>query len=144
MGFMEQSRYSEVINDWGHFEMVSKEVQARIFSTFMQGLSLLIQNASMGYDDMLYFIKAFYPEGPVQTREQLKEAMAEMMTDHTLPLKGADVYDETDEDMAGAEEPPVDEAGDDSEEGDGDDLDEDEKKDMESKGKAGEAKEGNR
>jgi hypothetical protein len=144
MGFMEQTRYSEVVNDWGHFEMVSKDVQARIFSTFMQGLSLLIQNASMGYDDMLYFIKAFYPEGPVQTREQLKEAMAEMMTDHTLPLKGGDVYDETDEDMAGAEEPPVDEAGDDSEEGDGDELDDDEKEDMESKGKADKAKEGTR
>jgi hypothetical protein len=130
MGFMEQTRYSEVLNDWGHFEMVSKEVQARIFSTFMQGLSLLIQNASMGYDDMLYFIKAFYPEGPVQTREQLKESMTEMAKDHTLQLKGGDVYDETDEDMAAADEPPVDEDADDSEEGDGDTIDEDEKEDM--------------
>jgi hypothetical protein len=131
MGFMEQTRYSEVINKWGHFEMVSKEVQARIFSTFMQGLSLLIQNASMGYDDMLYFIKAFYPEGPVQTREQLKKATTEMMKDHTLQLKGGDVYEETDDDMAASDEPPVDEAGDDSEEGDGDEIDPDEKEDAE-------------
>jgi hypothetical protein len=131
MGFMEQTRYTEVINEWGHFEMVSKEVQARIFSTVMQGLSVLIQNASMGYDDMLYFIKAFYPEGPVQTREQLKEAMAEMMKDHTLQLKGGDVYSETDDDLADGDEPPVDEAGEDSEEGDGDEVDEKKKKDME-------------
>jgi hypothetical protein len=123
MGFMEQSRYSEVVNEWGHFEMVSKQVQAQIFSTFMQGLSLLIQNASLGYDDMLYFIKAFYPEGPVQTREQLKEAMAEMMKDHTVHLKGGDASDETDKELSGEEEPPVDEGGDDSKEGDGDDLD---------------------
>jgi hypothetical protein len=131
MGAMENTRYSEVVNEWGHFEMVSREVQARIFSTFMQGLSLLIQNASMGYDDMLYFIKAFYPEGPVQTREQLKEAMTEMMKDHTLLLKGGDVYDETDDDLAAGDEPPADESGDDSEEGDGDEVDEDEKKDLE-------------
>ena len=122
MGFMEQNRYSEVLNDWGNFEMVSKQVQAQIFSTFMQGLSVLIQNASMGYEDMLYFIKAFYPEGPVQTKEQLKEAMAEMMVDHTLQLKGGDVYGETDDDLAADEEPPADEAGESSEEGDGDEV----------------------
>jgi hypothetical protein len=131
MGFMEQSRYSEVINEWDHFEMVSKEVQVKNFLAFMQGLGLLIQNASMGYDDMLYFVKKFYPASPVQTREQLKEGMAEIMTDHTLLLKGGDVYDETDEDMAAGEEPPADEAGDGSEEGDGDDVDTDEKEDME-------------
>jgi hypothetical protein len=123
-----------VINDWGHFEMVSKEVQARIFSTFMQGLSLLIQNASMGYDDMLYFIKSFYPEGPVQTKEQLKEAMAEMLKDHTLPLRGGDVYGESDDGLADGDEPPIDDDGSDSEEGDGDKLDED-KDDAEVKGK---------
>jgi hypothetical protein len=100
MGFMVQTRYSAVINNWGHFEMVSKEVQARIFSTIMQGLSVLIQNTSMGYEDMLYFIKAFYPEGPVQTKEQLKAAMTEMLKDHTLQLKGGDVYGETDDDLA--------------------------------------------
>jgi hypothetical protein len=123
MGFMENTRYSEVLNDWDHFEMVSKEVQARIFSTFMQGLNILIQSAAMGYDDMLYFIKAFYPEGPVQTREQLKENMTELMQDHTLLLKGGDVYSETDDDLAAGDEPPVDDAGGDSDEGDGDDLD---------------------
>jgi hypothetical protein len=119
MGFMEQTRYAAVINDWGHFEMVSKEVQARIFSTFMQGLSLLIQNASMGYDDMLYFIKSFYPEGPVQTKEQLKEAMAEMLKDHTLHLSGS-VYDETDISQVKGEGDPDTDAADDD---DGEDPD---------------------
>ena len=125
-GFMEQTRYSEVQNNWDQFELVSKEVQAKIFQMFTQGLGFIIQNAAMGYDDIKYFIDKFYPDMPERGRNKIKEGMSEMLQGHTLHLKG-DVYDARDDDAAsggpdtgpGTEKP----GADDSTEGDGDDLD---------------------
>ncbi|MCL2093017.1 MAG: hypothetical protein FWH12_02375 [Treponema sp.] len=129
--FMEQTRYTEVQNDWDQFEMVSKEVQARIFTMFTQALGSIITNASMGYDDIQYFIDKFYPDLPDRTRNRLKENMTELMMDHTLILKG-DTYggiDEEDEPEP-QDEPEGEPRAEDSTEGDGDDMDPDEKKDI--------------
>lgn len=125
-GYMEQTSYSEIANDWDQFEMVSKEVQAKIFQMFALGIGSIIQNASMGYDDIKYFIDKFYPDMPERTRNKIKAGMFEMLTDHTFHLKG-DVYDSSDAGNnpdADAENPP---SGDKSTEGDGDELDDDEK-----------------
>ena len=132
-GFMEQTSYSEVRNGWDQFEMVSKEVQARIFQLFTQGLGTIIQNASMGYDDIKYFIDKFYPDMPERTRKKIKDGMYEMLKDHTLHLKG-DVYDSADTNADNEPAPDSDKKpeGDDSTEGDGDDLDDD-TKDLEEK-----------
>jgi hypothetical protein len=126
-GFMEQTRYSEVKNDWDHFEMVSKETQARIFQLFTQGLGTIIQNAAMGYDDIKYFIDKFYPDMPERTRNKIKDGMFELMEDHTLKLKG-DAFDIRDGISAADDAKPDDEAKpetDGSTEGDGDDLNDD-------------------
>ena len=128
-GFMEQTRYSEVQNDWDHFEMVSKEVQAKIFQMFTQGLGIIIQNASMGYDDIKYFVDKFYPDMPDRNRNKLKEGMLELLTDHTLQLKG-DVYSALDSLNESEPKSEPDPKADDSTEGDGDDVDPDAKKDI--------------
>jgi len=123
-GFMEQTSYGEVRNDWDQFEMVSKEVQAKIFNMFTQGLGSIIQSAAMGYDDIKYFIDKFYPDMPERSRNKIKDGMYEMLTDHTLHLKG-DMYDARDETAADEAEADDDIGGqaEDSTEGDGDDLD---------------------
>jgi hypothetical protein len=126
-GYMEQTRYGEVKNGWDQFEMVSKQVQARIFQMFTQGLGAIIQSASMGYDDIKYFIDKFYPDMPERTRSKIKDGMFELLKDHTLQLKG-DLYDY--KDIVATEKTLDDETepkDDDSTEGDGDDLDDDEK-----------------
>ena len=123
-GFMEQTRYSEVTNDWDQFEMVSKEVQAKIFSMFTQGLGTIIQNASMSYDDIKYFIDKFYPDMPERTRKIIKEGMKELLTDHTLQLKG-DLYDHLDDTEPDTPKDETEPDAEDSTEGDGDDLDDD-------------------
>ena len=138
-GFMENTRYSQAENDWDQFEMVSKETQAQIFQMFTQGLGSIIQNASMGYEDIQYFINKFYPDILEKSRSKLKEGMKELLKDHTLQLKG-DLYGAMD--YQGSEGPAPqdgeaavgDSEGGDSEEGDGDDLDEDEQ-DLEEPGK---------
>jgi hypothetical protein len=126
-GYMEQTRYSEVKNDWDQFEMVSKDVQARIFQMFTQGLNTIIQSASMGYNDIKYFIDKFYPDMPERSISKIKNGMFELLKDHTLQLKG-DIYDYKDdastETSPGSEEKPKDS---DSTKSDGDDLDDDEK-----------------
>jgi hypothetical protein len=134
-GFMEQTRYGEVKNDWDQFEMVSKEVQARIFQLFTQGLGTIIQNAAMGYDDIKYFSDKFYPDMPERTRNKIKDGMGELLEDHTLKLKGG-AFDVRDDAAAGEpdDEPDSGKGADDSTEGDGDDLDDD-VKDIEDKGK---------
>jgi len=120
-GFMEQTRYSEVENNWDQFEMVSKEVQARIFQMFTQGLGSIINNASMGYDDIKYFIDKFYPDMPERTRDKIKADMIEMRK-HNLALKGDAYMDlEAQYDEGKQDEPE----GGDSSEGDGDDMDDD-------------------
>jgi hypothetical protein len=124
-GFMEQTRYTEVKNEWDQFELVSKEVQAQIFQLFTQGLGTIIQNASMGYDDLKYFIDKFYPDIPERTRNKLKDGMFELLKDHTLQLKG-DIYDVTDDKAAATGESAGDDGKpDDSKDADGDDLDDD-------------------
>jgi len=123
-GFMEQTRYSEVTNDWDQFEMVSKEVQARIFQTFTQGLGTIIQNASMGYDDIKYFVDKFYPDMPERNRNKIKDDMFELLKNHTLQLKG-DIYDHLDTTEPDEPKDEPEPAADDSTEGDGDDLDDD-------------------
>jgi hypothetical protein len=127
-GFTEQTRYSEVKNDWDQFEMVSKETQAKIFQMFTQGLGNIIQNASMGYDDIQYFINKFYPDMPEKTRKKLMDGMSEM-AEHTLKLKG-DVYSTMD--IHEPEDDTEPKEGD-STEGDGDEL-EDDVTDIEAKG----------
>jgi len=128
-GFMEQTRYGEVRCEWDQFEMVSKETMGKIFNMFTQGLGRIINDASMGYDDVKYFIDKFYPDMPERTRDKIKADMFEMLKSQTLPMKG-DIFTaiETEEEPAPATDNPK--AGD-STEGDGDDL-EDDARDMES------------
>jgi hypothetical protein len=121
-GFLEQTQYTEVRNGWDQFELVSKEAQARIFQMFTAGIGAIIQNAGGSYDDIKYFFDKFYPDMPERTRKKLKDGMFELMTDHTLQLKG-DVYSETDTKVAGEGDDGVGE--DDADEGAGDDLDDD-------------------
>ena len=130
-GFMEQTRYSEASNDWDQFEMVSKEVQARIFQMFTQGLGAIINNASMGYDDIKYFIDKFYPDMPERNRNKIKGGMHELLTKHTLHLRG-DVYSVMDF-LEGTGTTPKDNPElktEDSSDGDGEDVDPDAKKDI--------------
>jgi|GEM_PF-1021843 len=129
-GFMEQTRYGEVRCEWDRFEMVSKETMAKIFGMFTQGLGRIINDASMGYDDVKYFIDKFYPDMPERTRDRIKADMFEMLKGQTLPLKG-DLY--TDAEARTATDHAKDPDSDDSTEGDGDDLDDDER-DMENSG----------
>ena len=99
-GFIDMTRYSEVKTEWDQFEMVSKETQARIFQLYASGIQTLIQCAGFSYDDIKYFTDKFYADMPDRTREEIKEGMAEMLTDHTLHLSGS-VYDATDIEQAG-------------------------------------------
>jgi len=128
-GFMEQTRYGAAENGWDQFEMVSKKTLAQIFSMFTQGLGRIINDASMGYDDVKYFIDKFYPDMPERTRGKIKAGMFEMLKSQTLPMKG-DLYtaaEGKDEAEPGGEDEADD---DDSADEDGDDLDDGER-DME-------------
>jgi hypothetical protein len=126
-GYLEQTQYTEVRNEWDQFELVSKEAQARIFQMFTAGIGTIIQNAGGSYDDLKYFYDKFYPDMPERTRKKLMDGMNELLTNHTLLLKG-DVYDKTD-DATGAgkdDDSDGDSAGtDDASDGAGDDLDDD-------------------
>jgi len=132
-GFMEQTRYGEARCEWDQFEMVSKETMGKIFSMFTQSLGRIINDASMGYDDVKYFIDKFYPDMPERTRDKIKAGMFEMLKSQTLHLKG-DLYDAAEAKAAGGigGEKKDAEHGD-SSDGDGDDLD-DGARDMEGAG----------
>lgn len=78
LGYINLRQYQPVTVKWNEFDMVAPEIRAQLFASVATGIGQIVQFASAGKEDILYFWKSFFPTFPQEDLEQFAAGMMDM------------------------------------------------------------------
>jgi hypothetical protein len=78
MGFINMKPYKPVKMGWDDLDMVSPEVNARIFASVSSGVAQMVTSAGGTKTDLKYFWNQFYPGLPEKTQDEFNQGLTEM------------------------------------------------------------------
>jgi hypothetical protein len=78
LGYIEFRNYQPVKIAWNSLSMLSLEARVRILDTFTTAATKIIGSAILGTEELLYFIKEFFPDIPIDDAEELKKGQFDM------------------------------------------------------------------
>ena len=94
LAFINNARYSPVVNAWDEFDMVSPLVKAQILQTVSAGIGAIVQNASGTKEDIYFFWKRFFPRLPDTDFVAFTTGLTEMAKHKAFSV--SDVYSQND------------------------------------------------
>jgi len=78
LGYLDFKTYKPVKIAWNNLSMLSMEARVRILDTFTTAATKIIGSAILGREELLYFVKEFFPDIPIKDLAQFKKGQYDM------------------------------------------------------------------